>query len=1536
MHASRATLALLLAFCSTGCGPIAAAIVLATGSSSKSSTPLAGSTKPANAVPVATIDTPAKVQTGAVPISYTLSDAEGDPATVVVEFAAGSDTFAPASEKAGSPDEGLGPLATSSGGTKHVFVWDSLRDLGPRLEPQARIRIRPFESVAASTSSGLTTVEGSASTTPDFTVNNHVAPVATVQTPGSSSGDVTIAYTLADSASERTSILVRYSKDGGKTFLPATEATGGTSEGVIALTTTPAGVSHTFVWNSLPDLGAALVSGVLFQITPENDLTGAAVTTGAFTVNDNQPPAVSITQPGATQHGNVVIQYRLSDSHADTARIQVRYSTDGGKTWTAATGGPGGNGTSGLATARTGVEYLYTWASGVDLPGYGPPPSSGPPPANDVAIQIQAFDADAGSPASVSFVLDNTVAPAVPVAKVQPFATPISPGLAIPVVYTLAQAQSDPVAIAVQFSLDGGVTYATCTEVPFLPSEGTGSVAGLASTPGGTSHTFLWNALADLGSVAGQALTVRVTPLTPVAGTAGTASGTLTLSGNLPPLALVGTPATSRRTVTLSYALVDREGEASTVVVEYSDDAGRSWNQASELVGAPSEGLGPLGTAPGAGVPHTFVWNAQKDVPDLTNPFVRMRVTPTDPNATGQATTSGNFLVRNSAGDVWVKAAVVPTSFGYQPAFTVLADTAYVCTTDFMAPEWTGVLDLPSGRWSVGPDMTAVFGGNFDPYAFPLYPHRAKLYGINAEQGFGPVTPIFDPLAGIWSTGTPPPGPTLSGNTGDISPTTRLDAGAFIAGGYYNNGAGGGTILANVFRYDFDADSWTQLASMISPRLGAPVEAFEGKIYAFSGQTDSSHSPSGNGLTNACEVYDPKANSWRSIADTPHQLETAGSAAVDGTIYVISGNGYAALPQENLAYSPDRNVFFPKTAVPLGYEWGSLQQGNNTPSSRFTVVRDDRVLAVLNRTELTIVNGFTDGRLDMLQYSPRADFFSVSQAPLPVPLAAGGCDAIGTTVYVAGGTNGTDQATLYAYDSKNDSWASLAPLALGARSSLAAVALGGKLYAFGGTAGGTPLARAEAYDPGTNAWTTLPSLPGGARLDVAAVALGSSIYVVGGFDGTSALARVEAFAPATTSWASLASMPTARRDVALTVAGGLVYAIGGDGGGGPLATVEVFDPSKNVWTAGPSLQVPRTGARACTIAGLVYAIGGLGPFGYAETEVLKPAVGTWQLAASLPSDAQDVQLAVVGDQAFAIGGNSSAGIQAQNVLVAPHLADVWRPRASLPAAREHGAAAEADGNMILVGGLVGGAPSKSVLAYNAPTAAWVTSASAPTARAYQAAGSYEGKVYVAGGSNGGEVATLEVYTSATDSWATKAPMLLARSHAAAAVSLGLVYVAGGQASGLATTRVESYDPVTDLWAVVTSLNTARTDAAAASLHEKLYVVGGRDASGNVLSSGEVFDPRVGIWTALPPLPAPRAEATAAVDGGFVYVLGGRDATGAAVGSVYAYDPATNAWTTLTGDPSPRAGASAAVVRGLVLVAGGDSGGAVSTVEAYSR
>ncbi len=235
----------------------------------------------------------------------------------------------------------------------------------------------------------------------------------------------------------------------------------------------------------------------------------------------------------------------------------------------------------------------------------------------------------------------------------------------------------------------------------------------------------------------------------------------------------------------------------------------------------------------------------------------------------------------------------------------------------------------------------------------------------------------------------------------------------------------------------------------------------------------------------------------------------------------------------------------------------------------------------------------------------------------PGPSSEGAGAAHGGLFYNLGG-RGPGFTANWSYDPATDLWTANPPMPTG-RAGLAAAVVGNALYAIGGrinTGGpnsGLPLAVVERYDIDAGSWSAVAPLPA-PRSDLAAAAVGGKIYVFGGFDAAGLpLASVDVYDPVSDTWAGpLAPMPTARGAMyGVASKGNTVFVIGGWDLIIPgLQTVEAYRVPSNTWTAGlPPMPTGRAEAGACGHGGRVYIVGGAQPgFGASvnANEVFKP------------------------------------------------------------------------------------------------------------------------------------------------------------------------------------------------------------------------------------------------------------------------------------------------------------------------------------------
>jgi N-acetylneuraminic acid mutarotase len=135
------------------------------------------------------------------------------------------------------------------------------------------------------------------------------------------------------------------------------------------------------------------------------------------------------------------------------------------------------------------------------------------------------------------------------------------------------------------------------------------------------------------------------------------------------------------------------------------------------------------------------------------------------------------------------------------------------------------------------------------------------------------------------------------------------------------------------------------------------------------------------------------------------------------------------------------------------------------------------------------------------------------------------------------------------------------------RSEVAVGEVNGKMYVLGGYADGNvaqPLN--EEYDPVSDTWRERAPLPRGGN-HIAAVGLGGKLYAIGGMtlQNADAFADVSAYDPATDKWSSRAPLPQPLGSMAVVAVDGVIHAMGGAGGTTAdnrhtLAVHYIYDP----------------------------------------------------------------------------------------------------------------------------------------------------------------------------------------------------------------------------------------------------------------------------------------------------------------------------------------------------------------------------------------
>jgi len=271
----------------------------------------------------------------------------------------------------------------------------------------------------------------------------------------------------------------------------------------------------------------------------------------------------------------------------------------------------------------------------------------------------------------------------------------------------------------------------------------------------------------------------------------------------------------------------------------------------------------------------------------------------------------------------------------------------------------------------------------------------------------------------------------------------------YLAGGFGSpRGDERATAPRTLWRFDPEAEAWTELAELPEGVHHAPFQYFEGRLYVLGGFRETSFDPVGN-----VRIYDLTTGEWSEGAPMPTPRGASAWAVSNQRIHVIGGNaaGPAAVrDQPGVRIAEDRSVNVHEAYDPATDSWTQLQ-------------------------------------------------------PMPTPRNHIGAAAVNGRIHVVlGRADGDYTLTAHEiYDAATDTWAPGPDVPTG-RSGVAVLEHGGYVYTFGGERLDEPNERtfddAERFDPRTNQWERLAPMPT-ARHGLGAAAIGNSIYVISGGPG---------------------------------------------------------------------------------------------------------------------------------------------------------------------------------------------------------------------------------------------------------------------------------------------------------------------------------------------------------------------------------------------------------------------------------------------------
>jgi N-acetylneuraminic acid mutarotase len=272
---------------------------------------------------------------------------------------------------------------------------------------------------------------------------------------------------------------------------------------------------------------------------------------------------------------------------------------------------------------------------------------------------------------------------------------------------------------------------------------------------------------------------------------------------------------------------------------------------------------------------------------------------------------------------------------------------------------------------------------------------------------------------------------------------------------------------------DLTQGKWREGKTMPTPRSETAAAVLGDLIYV----------PGGFGDEKALEVYDPAADTWKTLKPMPDGRHHLMVAARKGLLYVFGGAQAGGWQSSDTAWVYD----------PAADAWSALAP---MPEPRVAG-------AAVSLGDYLYIVGGTGGSQALLRYDPAGNTWT-GLAALLEPREHVAAVALDGKIYALAGrwSGAAARTSIEIYDPATDTWTAGKDMNE-ARSGFGAAVIGGKIMAAGGevfsTGGAKALTSVEVYDPQTQEWRFATPLPVGIHGNPVAAHQGR-LFILGGSD----------------------------------------------------------------------------------------------------------------------------------------------------------------------------------------------------------------------------------------------------------------------------------------------------------------------------------------------------------------------------------------------------------------------------------------------------
>lgn len=659
-----------------------------------------------------------------------------------------------------------------------------------------------------------------------------------------------------------------------------------------------------------------------------------------------------------------------------------------------------------------------------------------------------------------------------------------------------------------------------------------------------------------------------------------------------------------------------------------------------------------------------------------------------------------------------------------------------------------------------------------------------KVLIVGGEYDDTSTPEVYDPAAGVDGTFTSTPG-SLHDSLAYFTLTKLLDGKVLVAGGEKHDG----TVFANAEIYDPADGSITAVGNMTTERFNHFAALMDDGRVFLGGGFDQSGT-----VLKSCEIYDPSDHSFTALPNEMFDERVRPQAITlsDGNILIAGGTDHLEV------YIPAAGKFmYVETEVEVRY------QSWSTKGFRLVELPDNTILIAGGiwddaPMEIFIPSGVT--REYQEDFDPSGIMAEAVAKPMAVRAAGGNVLVTGSKV-----------PQIYNPVIDRFSFCTGMPIEPSRRGHAAAPLRGNGCVLLVGGESNNALHTAELYDPDSDAFSSTGGLSI-ARANPVAVNLIDGTVLVTGNDPSA-----EVYDPETETFnVTAGSMVEAKSGHTASLLGNGNVLVTGGSTGAAVATAEIYDWRTKLFAATNPMATPRARHFQITLRnGKVLVGGGIDGSGnpLATTEIWNPATATWKAGPALPDAMVDAKAVLLGCGKILIAGGrttangnvaSSYGLYNPSTLFEGNVLAL----APITAHADEAVVVLKDGRAVAFGGIdaAGTAVTQAEVMHLVDTHCTVQCADAPESFKH---------------------ANIYLFPSDHPVQSVRDKVLLCCNF--------------GYNSFL-------YDPVSDLWTQLGSLNTPRRLSGLWPLADGRIMIFGGDGQFTLLDETEIYDPATNSWS----------------------------------------------------------------------------------------